>query len=198
MNPARATEFPNPLGGNETMKKMITFAALLAAFSMLSGRAWAQSGDTSSGSLAVTATVNSSISMVFDSDATGVTLSAEGSSSPTLAFGNVSAYESLGTHVSRTVNGTTNYTISTPFDVKVTQANSSSGNYTLTAQLASADANDTWKVDSATVTDGSAAQVTATGTYGSDQSHTLYLTIPFTTTDSTAISNTINFVATSN
>lgn len=180
------------------MKKIITFAALLAAFSMLSGRAWAQAGDTSSGNMTVTATVTSSISMVFDSDASGVTLSAEGSTSPTLALGNVSAYESLGTNVSRTVNGTTDYTVSTPFDVKVTQANSNSSDYTLTAQLASADTTNAWKVDSATVTNGSAASVTATGTYGSDQSHTLYLTIPFATADSTAISNTIDFVATSN
>jgi hypothetical protein len=181
------------------MKKIITFAALLAAFSMLSGRAFAQSGDTSSGNMTVTATVNSSIQMVFDSVSGKVALSAEGTNNPTLALGSVTAYETLPGTMSRTVNGTTNYTITTGFAVKVTQANSDSSNYTLTAQLASADSTNSWAIDGGSaLSDASATTVTAIGTYGSDNDHTVSLTIPFATADSAPISEQINFVATSN
>lgn len=153
---------------------------------------------TATGTLAVTATVAASINMVFDSDASGVTLTGSGSNAATLAFGTVQAYGgTVATGASRSVNGTTDYTYSSPFDVKVTKANSSSANYTLDASLNSSDSTNTWAVDSVTLTT-SAQHVTTTGTYGSDQSHTLSLTIPFSEADATAISNTVNFTATAN
>jgi hypothetical protein len=153
---------------------------------------------TASGTLSVTATVAASINMVFDTDASGVSLTGSGSNAATLAFGTVQAYGgTVPTGATRTVNGTTDYTYSSPFDVKVTKANSSSANYTLDASLNASDSTNTWKVDTVSLTT-SPQHVTTTGTYGSDQSHVLYLAIPFSEADATAISNTVNFTATAN
>ena len=102
----------------------------------------------------------------------------------------------MPTGVTRVVNGTTNWTVSTPFDVVVQVANQTSSNYTFTAQLASSDATNTWKIGTTTVTSASAATLTSTGAYGTTV-YTFGLTIPFSAAAST-ISNTINFVATAN
>jgi len=153
---------------------------------------------TSSGTLTVTATVAASINMVFDSDGSGVPLTGTGTNTATLAFGTVQAFGgSVPTGATRTVNGTTDYTYSSPFDVKVVAANSSSANYTLTAKLGSADAVNTWKIDAITLTT-SFQTITATGSYGGDQAHTVALTIPFTEADATSISNALAFTATAN
>jgi hypothetical protein len=153
---------------------------------------------TATGTLAVTATVAASINMVFDSDASGIPLGSAGTNAATLAFGTVQAYGgSVPVGATRTVNGTTSFTYSSPFDVKVIAANSASANYTLAGSLNAADGTNTWKIDAVSLTT-SPQTITATGTYGSDQSHTLALTIPFTVADATVISNTVNFTATAN
>jgi hypothetical protein len=175
------------------MKKIITFAALLAAFSILSVRASAT--DQSSGTLTVTATVTSSISMVFDEDSSGVALTGNSTGAATLAFGAVSAYYAEPANVTGTENGTS-FTVSTPFDVNVTQANGSSANYALTAQLGSSDSVNTWKVDSIQINGASPTPITGSFNYGSDALHTLSLTVPYTVTS--GISNTINFTASAN
>ncbi|HEX4485016.1 MAG TPA: hypothetical protein VH088_02045 [Terriglobales bacterium] len=152
---------------------------------------------TASGTVGVTATVVSSMSLTFVTDASGITLGGSGTSAATIAFGSVQAYGgSVPTGVTRTVNGTTNWKLATPFDVVVAIANQTSANYTLTAQLSSSDAVNTWQLGSTTVTSASAANLTSTGTYGTTV-YTLNLTIPFTEAAG-AISNTINFVATAN
>jgi S-formylglutathione hydrolase FrmB len=179
------------------MKKsiVITILAVLA----LSGAAMAQAGNTASGTLTVTATVNSSINLVFNSDAAGVPLSSgAGTNAATLAFGNVAAFGAIGANITRTVVAGTSFTVSTPVDVLVTKANSSSANYTLKAQLGAADATNTWAVAGNTITSAAASTITATGTYGSNASESIAITIPFTEASGTAISNTINFTATSN
>jgi hypothetical protein len=176
-------------------------AYLLAAFVMaaaLCGSGPALAAATASGTLAVTATVAASIQLVFDSDASGIVLTGAGTNAATLAFGTVQAYGgTVPTGATRTVNGTTSFTYSSPFDVKVTKANSTSANYTLAASLNSSDSTNTWLVDSTTLTT-TAQNVTTSGAYGSDAAHTLYLTIPFSEADGTLISNTVNFTATAN
>lgn len=155
-------------------------------------------GETASGTLGVTATVQSSISLVFDSDASGVTLGGSGTNAATLGFGNVYA-TGLGCATNVTCTpGASTFTVSTPFDVKVSKFNLTSSNYTLTAQLNAADASNTWKVGGNTVTSGSAATLTSTGAYASDVPYTLALTISNTAASGTAISNTVNFTATAN
>jgi hypothetical protein len=141
--------------------------------------------------------VAGSVSLTFSTDASGITLGGTGTSAATIAFGSVQAYGgSVPTGVTKTVNAPTNWTLSTPFDVTVQVANQVSLTYTLTAQLQTADATNTWKLGATAVTSASAATLTAAGTYGLTV-YTLNLTIPFSEAAG-SISNTLNFVATAN
>jgi hypothetical protein len=152
---------------------------------------------STTGTVTVTATVVGSLSMTFSTDASGITLGGSGTSAATIAFGNIQAFGgSVPTGVTRTVNGGTDWTVSTPFDVSVLLANIASANYTLTAQLQNSDTTNTWQLDSTTITSASAATLTSTGAYGSTV-YTLHLTVPFSE-GAGAISNTINFIATAN
>jgi hypothetical protein len=175
-----------------TKAKLITiFLAAALAMPILSA---AQT--TASGTLAVNATLQSSISMVFNSDAAGVALGSAGTNAATLNFGNISAYGTLAANVSRSV-GATSFTVSTPFDVLVTKSNSASANYSLTAQLNAADAVNSWALGGSAVASGAPTTLTAAGTYGSSTAYSLALTVPMSS-NAPSISNTINFVATAN
>lgn len=178
------------------MKRTIVLALFIAVFASLS--AFAQA--TASGTLAVTATVTGSINLLIASDASGLALaSGSGTNAATLALGSIAAYGTATTGVTRTVNGTTSFTVSTPVDVNVTKVNSASANYKLTAQLSSADAVNTWTVAGTTINNTTATQITAAGTYAATGSaQAIALTVPQTTASGTVISNTINFVATAN
>jgi hypothetical protein len=185
--------------GETTMKKVVLLTATAVMIVGMSSMALAQAGNTATGTLTVTATVNSSINLVFNNDASGVPLSSgAGTNAATLAFGNISAFGAVAANVTRTVVPGTSFTVSTPVDVLVTKANSSSANYTLKAQLGSADATNTWQVGGTTVTNAAAATITATGSYGSNTAEAIAITVPFSTASGTSISNTINFTATSN
>ena len=176
------------------MKRTSLLTLAIAGMLLLPVMASAQ---TSSGTLTISATVQSSISMYFTTNGSGVSLTGSGTNAATLAFGNISAYGTLAANVSRSV-GATNFTVSTPFDVSVEKSNSSSANFSLTAQLGSADATNTWALGATTITNGSAATVAATGSYGAAGSaYTLNLTVPLAASAG-AIGNTINFVATAN
>jgi hypothetical protein len=184
--------------GKVKMKRAMLVITTFAMIMMFSSLAMAQAGNTATGTLTVTATVNSSINLVFNSDAAGVALSSgAGTNTATLAFGNVSAFGPIGANITRTVVAGTSFTVSTPVDVFVAKANSSSANYTLKAQLGSADAN-SWSVGGTAVTSASAATITATGSYASNVAEAIAITVPFATASGTSISNTINFTATSN
>ncbi len=83
------------------------------------------SNPTASGTLGVSATVASSISMTFVTDASGVALGGTGTNAATLAFGSIQAYGGVvPTNATRTVNGTTSFTYSSPFDINVAEENS--------------------------------------------------------------------------
>jgi len=175
--------------------KLVAGLTILGLATLVSSPVFAAT--TASGTVAVTATVASSVSLTFVTDPAGITLGGTGTSAATVAFGNVQAYGGVvPANVTKTVNGTTNWTLSTPFDVVVAVANQVSSNYTLTAQLNTADATDTWKIGASTITSASATTLTATGAYGTT-AYTLGLTIPFTKAAG-AITNTLNFVATAN
>jgi len=177
------------------MKKVLILAVAAAIVMLMPSFASAQ---TANGVLTVTATVQGSIGLVFNSDAAGVALSSgAGTNAATLAFGNVSAFGAVAAGVVRTTTATT-FTVSSAVDVNVTKTNSASANYTLKAQLGAADAVNTWSVGGVAVTNGSAAQITATGTYASNVNFPVAITIPFTTASGTLISNTINYQATAN
>lgn len=177
------------------MKKLTILTIAAAMMMLLSSFASAQ---TANGTLTVTATVQGSLNLVFVSDASGVALTGSGTNAATLAFGNVSAFGALAAGVVRPVPTATTFTVSSAVDVNVTKTNSASANYTLKAQLGSADAVNTWQVGGFTVTNASAATITATGTYAANSNFPVAITIPFTTASGTNISNTINYTATAN
>ena len=169
-------------------------AMVMASVLAFAGEARAQA--TSAGVLTVTATIESSISLTFETDAAGVSLAGAGTSTATLAYGTVSAFGTIATaNVSRTV-GASDFTVSSPFGVKVVKANSSSANYTLQAALGSADATNTWTIDSTDLTTSNQT-LGASYSYGSAVAHTMKLTVPFTASAG-AVSKTVNFTATSN
>ena len=165
--------------------------AIAAAFVSPSAKA-----TSATGTVAVTATTVASVSLTFVTDGAGITLGSSGTSAATVAFGSVQAYGgAVPAGVTKTVNGTTNWSLSTPVDVVVQVANQTSSNYTLTAAIQTADATNTWALG-ATALGTAAATLTSTGAYGST-AYTFKLTIPFTEPAGT-ISNTINFTATAN
>lgn len=176
------------------MRKLTILTIAAAMMMLLSSFASAQ---TANGTLTVTATVQGSINLVFNSDGAGVALTGSGTNAATLAFGNVSAFGAINAGIVRTV-AVSSFTVSSAVDVNVSKTNSASANYTLKAQLGSADAVNTWQVGGTTVTNASAATITATGTYAANSNFPVAITVPFTTASGTLISNTINYTATAN
>lgn len=175
------------------MKKLITLAF---AAVMMTSFAAAQAGNVATGTLAVTANVASSINLVFNSSTGGVVLGNSGTSAATLAFGTIQAFGgTLTTGVSRSATAN-NFTVSSPVDVVVTKANSTSPTYKLTAQLQTADPLNTWSVGGVGVIAATPATIAATGTYG-PTTFQVAITI-LLTTPAASITNQINYTATSN
>jgi len=157
---------------------------------------FAAAQDTASGTLTVTATVESSIGLTFENDAAGVAMTGAGTNAATMALGAISAYNTVSTPgVTRTVAATT-FTVSSPFAVKVVKANTSSANYTLAAALASADSTNTWRINAVALTTSN-QNLGASYAYNSPVAHTMYLTVPFSASTG-AISKVMNFTATAN
>src|SRR5438270_8161216 len=155
--------------------KKVTLLTIFAALMMISSAAVAQT--TAGGTLTVSATVTGSINLVFNSDVAGVPLSANGSSTATLAFGPVSAFGPLPAGIVRSTTATT-FTVSSAVDVSVTKVNSASANYTFKAQLGAADATNNWTVNGVSVTSaGFSLPITATGAYGSYLNFPVAITI---------------------
>jgi hypothetical protein len=163
------------------------------------------SNPTASGTLAVTATVASSINMVFNSDASGLALTGAGSNAVSWAFGTIQAYGGTcpgAGKVTCTLNDTGNpststFSLSTPFDVYVALANPSpaSSTYALGAKLATADSVNTWTLNT-TALSTTSQNVFTNGTYQSNVSVAFKLTVPFSEAGGTAISNTVDLTAT--
>jgi hypothetical protein len=173
-------------------KHLLKTAVIAAALVIIPSFAAAQS----SGTLTVTATVESSIAMTFENDAAGVVLTGASTNAATMAFGTISAYNTIATpNVNRTV-AASDFTVSSPFGVKVVKANSSSASYTLAAALGSADATNTWRINSTTLTT-TPQNLGTTYSYNTAVAHTVYLTVPLTASTG-AVSKVLNFTATAN
>jgi hypothetical protein len=158
---------------------------------------------TSVGTLNVELQNGSGLQLVFQSDSSGVTLGNPGTAVSTLAFGTVSEYGALGANISRTT-GTSNFTVSTPFDVSVEQSGTNSASYTLSAALAAAaPAGITFQVDSVTLSTSSQT-ISTTNSYGGNVAHTLSAVVSTSAsgaggpTTGTQLTSTINFTATAN
>jgi hypothetical protein len=137
------------------------------------------------------------ITLTFASDPAGIALSGSGTSSASVGFGSVQAFGgSVPAGVTKNT-GATNWTLSTPIDVRVQKGalDVLSTSYTLTAQLQAADLQNTWKWNSVTLSTATAT-ITAAGAYGT-AAHNFSLTIPFSASAG-SINNTINFTVTAN
>lgn len=173
-------------------KHLLKAATIAVALVTIPSFAAAQS----SGTLTVTATVDSSIAMTFENDAAGVTLTGASTNAATMAFGAISAYNTIATpNVNRTVSAS-DFTVSSLFGVKVVKANSSSSSYTLAAALGSADSTNTWRINSTTLTTTS-QNLGTTYSYSTAVGHTVYLTVPLTASTG-VLSKVLNFTATAN
>jgi hypothetical protein len=188
-------------------KKLSLVSALAiagAGFMATSGQALA-ANPSASGTLAVTATVASSINMVFNTDASGFALTGAGTNAVSWAFGTIQAYGGTcpgAGKVTCTTNDTGNpstssFSVATPFDVYVSLANPSptSSTYALGAKLAVADTTNTWALNTTTLTTTS-QNVLTNGAYQSNVSVAFKLTVPFSEAGGTAITNTIDLTAT--
>ncbi|HEY4176950.1 MAG TPA: hypothetical protein VGM90_08975 [Kofleriaceae bacterium] len=179
----------NPFQGSP-MKQL----SILALFATLATATIAHA-DTSSGTLTVTGTVESSISLTIES--AGGTTSGTGTAAATSDLGNISKYGSAPTGFTL-ARGASNWTISSTIGVKVDKANLTSTDYTLTAQLGSAPASGVvWKLNGSSVLDSSETTLTSTGTYGSTGSYSWDIVVADSAA-AAAIDNTLNFTATSN
>jgi len=186
------------------MTKLWTIRVLAAVLVVFAASAMQAQSPTASGTINATLINSSGLSIAFDSAANGVSLGASGSSAATLNFGTIAAYGAVPAGVTRSGPSGGSFTVSTPFNVKVTMGGLTSSNYTLTAQLAAAAPTGlTYKVDAVTLTTGSQT-VQSNATYGTDVGHTLNLQVSTASPSSggptvgTSLSSTINFVATSN
>jgi len=118
------------------------------------------------------------ISLSFESVPGSVPLAGSGSTSASLNFGSVSAFEPLNAGVTRTA-GASSYTISTRFGVRATHLLGGllSPNYTVRARLLSAQPL-TWRVDGVTMST-TAATFATSQPYGPVVPHTLAFVVPF-------------------
>src|SRR5271155_42647 len=177
------------------VKHTIALTATLSAFALL-GVANAQV--TSGGTLGVSANIEGSINLTFLTATGGFAVTGTGTATASLPFGNVQMYGgTVPTNVVRTLTGTTSFTLTTPVNVEVDLANSTSADFGVLVTLTSADAVNSWKFNAIAVTDtGIVPQITA-ATYGTATPYNLAVTIPASNT-SGSLANSLIFTATAN
>jgi hypothetical protein len=161
-------------------------------------------GQTATGVINATLVNKNGISLVFDTDAAGVALGANGTSAASANYGTISAFGPLSGGVTRPSVTAGNYTVRTIFDVQVIEGGLASVSYTLTAALAAtAPTGFAYKVDAVTLTT-TAQTITTTGTYNADVAHNLDLVVSTAAPGAggpavgTPLTTTINFTATAN
>ncbi len=153
------------------------------------------SAATSSGTLTVTGTIESSISLTIES--AGGTTSGTGTAVASSDLGNISKFGSAPTGFTL-ARGGSDWTLSSTVGVQVVKANLTSTDYTLTAQLGSAPASGVaWKLNGSTLSDSAATTLTSTGTYASTGSYSWDIVVADSSA-AAAIDNSVNFTAASN
>ncbi len=172
-------------------KLILTVLSIFA----LSGVAYAQ-GAVGSGTMGVTADVEGSLLVTLSTGTNGMAMTGTGSAAGSLPLGTVSMFAgSVPGNVTKTV-GATGFTLSTPIAIQVDLANTTSDSFNMVAALATADAVNTWSLNSITVTSVPATVITA-GAYATNTSYPFSLFVPKGAATGT-ITNTINFTATAN
>jgi len=176
------------------MKNKLAITAL-TAFALV-GVANAQT--TAGGTMGVTADIAGSINLIFTTATSGFAVTGTGTATASLPFGTVQMYGgTVPTNVTRTLNTTVSFKLSTPINVEVDLANQVSTDYSLLGTLNSADAVNSWTFNAIAVTATGTTPQIATGTYGSAAPYVLAVTIPASNTSGT-LSNSVNFTATAN
>jgi hypothetical protein len=167
----------------------------LGALAMVVGVSSMASAANSSGTLTVTGTIESSISLTVES--AGGTTSGTGTAAATSDLGNISKFGSAPTGFTL-ARGASNWTISSTVGVQVVKSNLTSTDYTLTAQLGSAPASGVaWKLNGSTLSDSAATTLTSTGTYASTGSYSWDI-VNADSAAAAAIDNSVNFTVASN
>lgn len=193
------------------MKRRLQCGLLLCAILWVAAivPACAQAGSTSSGSLTVTMQVQSSISLEFVNSGSGTgycQITGAGTSSASLNLGiATNAGDTIDSQNGGCVNWTAagpNYTILNYVYVEVTETNSSSASFNLTAALGSAPPTGvTWKFSSMTGNLSTTAQTVATSvSYTNPYGLQLNVTVAGGPGGAASgnIGETINFTATAN
>lgn len=152
-----------------------------------------QAQDAASGTLTVTGTVVSSISLTIES--AGGTFSQGGTAAALTGLGSISKFGGLPTDVDRT-RTTTAWTLSSDVGVTVTKANSISTAYTLNAKLAAAPVTGmVWKVDGFTLNEATVTEITAAGQWETTPTYVWTIEIQDSVNTATSIGNVIEFSA---
>jgi hypothetical protein len=179
-------------------------ARVLVALYVLAGAWLPVHAQTSAGQLTVTLNVQSSISLIFQtnpaSPAAGFcALTNSGTNNVGLDLGQAafpgSNYVGCGSysHI-----GAATYQVSSAFDIVVSKANTSSPNYRLAAQISTAPpANVAWLVNNITLTNTGFTNLDAADNYGTPITKTLQVQVK-NTVAAQILSETITFLATAN
>jgi hypothetical protein len=172
------------------MKKVIMVCSLVAAIAVPT---FVQAQDTASGTLQVTGTVVSSISMTIES--AGGTFSQGGTDAALTDLGAISKFGALPTNFTRTTTSST-WTLASSIGVTVEKANSISTAYTLNAKLLTAPATGViWKVNDFTLNAATVTAMTAAGQWGTSPTYSWTIEIPDSLSTASDIDNTIQFSA---
>ena len=165
----------------------------------------AADAQTSSGQLTITMSVQLSINLVFQNNASVgnpgfCPLTNAGTNNVGLDLGTASFPGSF--HTSTCVNyshvGAAAYQVSSAFDVMVTKTNSSSPNYRLQAEISTPPpANVTWLINNVTLSNTAFTALDAADNYGAIVTKTLQVQVKNTVPSQTLL-ETITFLATAN
>ena len=172
------------------MKKMFGVSAVVVMLAFAS----VASAATSSGTLTVTGTIESSISLTIET--AGSSTGGTGTAAATSALGNISRFGTPPAGFTQAL-GASDWTISSTIGVKVVKANLTSTDYSLTAQLGLPATGVTWKLNGSTLSDTVATPLTAHGNYDAIDDYSWDIVVADSAA-AAAIDNTINFTATSN
>jgi hypothetical protein len=154
----------------------------------------AQSG---TGTLGVTATMQGSLNLTFETDPSGMAVTGSTTSTASPPIGTVKIYSGTAPANVNKMMGSGYFSLSTPIDVRVDVANSASTGYTLTATLSEADVSLGWALGGNIIASGNSSVLTTTGVYATAVPYTLNLVAPASAAAGQT-ANSIGFTAVGN
>jgi hypothetical protein len=172
------------------MNKVITGCFLAAAIAVPT---FVMAQDTAAGTLTVSGTVVSSISLTIES--AGGVFTQGGTPLASTDLGSISKFGALPTGFTRSTTSS-NWTLLSSIGVTVQKANSASTAYTLNAKLTNPPAAGVvWKVNSFTLNGTTVTAMTAAGAWGTSPTYPWSIQINDSLATATTISNVIEFSA---